>query len=224
MVVGATVPGLVQQACGPAPMRWSAIQALGRRVCTESLRALEELAAARDWHVRRAAIEAIGSHLHGSAAKALIVEALSDPTPEIARTACAAVATLEIGSAHDVVVRLVASSDPGTRSAAIRTLDAIWHPSDLPLVWNVHLHDASPEVRKDAAWPIVAHVTADSWRGVFTQWLGDPLPRHRVWACRLASKFRAADAIPQLRCLLDDVDGHVRDAAGCSITAIGSSA
>jgi hypothetical protein len=178
---------LLATAQQPGPQAWAAIRALAAKPEAEALAALARLARSADPQVRRSAIEALGLHLSGRAASEVIGQALQESDPLTVRAAIDAATRLGLDSAHERVLGLINTSDPATRLAALRALEALWQPQDFEAVFERYRRDPSDAVRKQAAWTLRRNVGAEHWAQLFATWSSDPLPRHRVWACQLAA-------------------------------------
>jgi len=206
---------------GPA---WVASEALGSKASPEAFVVLSVAATDLDSQVRLEAIRALGRHTLGRQAAQIIIGALSDSSPAVVRTACVAVARLDLEQAHDRVARLLGDEHRLTRGDALRSLDMLWRETDFDLILRVHLGDPDVGVRRDAAFLLYSRVGPTSWRGLFDLWVKDPLARHRAWACELAVRYRSADVSRNIHPLLSDKDGHVRKAAARYFAAMGTSA
>ena len=201
----------------PGLHAWDACLALGHHPSREAFELLLWLTASPDWSYRRAAVEAIAAHRLGHTAASVLIARLADPSPYVARTACAAVARLRLHDARSILVDLLRSSEAATRTSALRALATLWQPSDFDLVFSIYQADPAKQVRNEAAWTLRANASRDNWRQLFQRWKGDQSPRHRVWACELAEQFGDQSFEAQLRELLADPDGHVRKSARCAL-------
>lgn len=103
MAESAGIVELVAVACGPAPERWSAFAALARTGDVTGLQALIDFLHSRDCYVRRAALEAIGNHIHARTSAALITPCLQDSSEFVVRTACEVAAKLGLYEAHETL-------------------------------------------------------------------------------------------------------------------------
>jgi HEAT repeat protein len=197
----------------PGPKAWAAIRALAEKPEAEALAALVELTGSSDPHLRRSAVEAIGSHPSGRTAAEVVCQALHDRDAFVVRAATGAAANLRLQAAHQRVLSLVKASEESTRVVALRALEQLWQSSDFEAVFDRYLCDPSERVRKQAAWTVHKNVAAEHWEQVFSAWSKDPVPRHRVWACQVAGSFGSRTVVPALEALRADPDGHVRWAA-----------
>jgi len=57
------------------------------------------------------------------------------------------------------------------------------------------------------------NASANVWLQLFELWKKDPLARRRLWACKLAERFGAAELREDILVLADDKGGHVRKPA-----------
>jgi hypothetical protein len=168
------------------PRAWAAF----RQLAEASLRVLCEQAQAPDWRYRRVAIEALASHALVSRARQVIVVALGDASPYVARTACEAVGRLAIPQARPGISALARDPDSATREAALRAWAAVWRPEDFEPVYQIYAQDKVEQVRREAAGLLRQHADAASWQRLFAAWSMAPFGRHRVWACDSASRRR----------------------------------
>lgn len=210
---------LLSQLLVAGPSAWAAFRQLAARGDEASLRVLCEQAQAPDWRYRRVAIEALASHALVSRARQVIVVALGDASPYVARTACEAVGRLAIPQARPGISALARDPDSATREAALRAWAAVWRPEDFEPVYQIYAQDKVEQVRREAAGLLRQHADAASWQRLFAAWSMAPFGRHRVWACELAARFGVAAAEAALRELLHDKDGHVRKAASRALAA-----
>jgi len=206
---------------GSTPARWAAFQALQSMPGPDALETLAGYASSSDPHVRRAAIESIGSHPDGSHAEPLVCNALRDPEQFVLRAACNAAATLRLSGAHELLQSLLASSSPATRCAAIAALNTLWRISDYTAILQLFTNDPSDNVRKGAAWALRTHSTSENWRELFIIWRNSEPPRYRIWSCELAAEFGPGEVAPHLETLANDKNGHVRAAAAKALRRIG---
>ena len=95
----------------------------------------------------------------------------------------------------------------------LRALRTLWQESDFDRVFRAFSSDGSTDVRKEAAWTLQSNASPATWRRLFEVWRADSLPRHRGWACDLASAYGDSDVLADLRGLVNDIDGHVRERA-----------
>ena len=201
------------------PSAWAAFRMLAAWGDEASLRVLCEQAQAPDWRYRRAAIEALAGHALASRARQVIVVALGDVSPYVARTACEAVGSLAIPQARRGISALARDPDPATRGAALRAWAAVWRPEDFEPVYRIYAQDKVEQVRREAAGLLRQHADAANWQRLFAAWSTAPFGRHRVWACELAARFGVAGVEAALRERLHDKDGHVRKAASRALAA-----
>jgi hypothetical protein len=215
----ATLPELHERIQHPGAEAWAACVALGHNPAPEALHALIELANHSDWRFRRAAVEALSAHPLASSATSIIVAALTDPSSYVVRTACDTAAILKLQEAHSSVLSLAASNDTRTREAAVRALSRLWRPSDFPAVFAIFKNDPVSPVRRATAWTLAVNVSDITWKALFETWVKGELPRYRVWACEIASRFGDSSAKSEVAALLRDPNGHVRKAAQRALTA-----
>jgi len=217
---GASLESLRAALRSPGPTAWAAFRALVETPGRKVLDLLSECARHPDPHFRRAAVEAIGLHDDGRSLPNIILRALQDSKGLVVRAACRSAARLELTEAHDAVLRLVKANEEATRFDALRALAALWDPADFSIILDRFSRDPSDRVRKQAAWVLQEHVGPKEWKTLFTVWSQDPLPRHRVWSCRLAERFGDSAILADLARLEQDADGHVRSAARRAILHI----
>ncbi|NPU11909.1 HEAT repeat domain-containing protein [Bradyrhizobium sp. 83002] len=196
------------------------ICALLTRDDTESLTLLRGAAASADQFIRRTAVEVIGRHASGRNLSDAILRALADQSEYVVRAGCQVIEDWRWDAAHDAISNLIKSPSGSTRQVSIRTLGAIWRQSDFQPVFQIYKTDAETEVRREAAWTLRNNVSSADWRRLFDAFRTDALPRHRRWACDLASTFGHSDVVPFLNPLCTDRDGHVRKAAAKAIAAL----
>lgn len=217
---GESVSELARRIDGPAPERWAALVALAHTPGAAALAVLEERAGSPEAHVRRCVAEAIGVHAEGYRLRAVVCSLLFDRDPIVVRSACEAAARLRLLEAHDSVARLLEGDDPSTRTVAVRVLRVLWRAEDSGPVLALSASDPSQNVRREAAWTLRANADRTIWRTLFERWQGDPLPRHRQWACELACEFGGRELLPPLEALAVDRDGHVRHQAARAVQEI----
>jgi HEAT repeat protein len=217
---GASVTELKEMMHAPAPQRWAAFVALGHSAAIESLELLAERLLSKDSHVRRAALEAIGTHAEGRRCEQGVLRCFSDSSDEVIRQACRTAASLGLSSAHDDVLKLLDSPSGANRLVALGALSKLWHADDSERVIRILHKDDDANVRKEAAWALRKHATSDNCPALFAAWHGDAIPRHRAWACELAAEFRLSDVVDELARLTNDPDGHVRLAAQIALETL----
>jgi len=210
---GASFETLCARLSPPGPEAWAACIALGASHDPRAIQVLARLAKSEDWRYRRVAIESLRLHPDARSLGDGIVDALSDCSAYVVRTACETVRALGLQEAHSRVVELCGVADSVTRQVAVEALGGLWQPWDFDAVLEIHLHDPEKKVRMAAAWTLAETVSTDTWRVLFSQWVSDPLPRHRVWACKLVQEFGRRVDVESLETLVHDGDGHVRKAA-----------
>jgi len=203
-----------------APLTHESIRALLARDDAEALTVLREASANSDHFIRRTAIEIIGRHSGGQALRAVVLEALADPSEYVVRAACDVITHWKCDEAHDAVTALLRDPAHATRQGAIRAIRAIWQERDFQPVFRVYTSDPERLVRREAAWTLRECVTASDWRRLFEAFRKDDPPRHRVWACEIAGKFGDSTVGPWLETLHVDHDGHVRTAAATAADAL----
>ena len=161
---------------------------------------------------RRSALEALGKLPRDADTDALVLDALRDTSGYVIRTAAEIVERWGLVDAAPVLRQRTGDSDPLTRRSALDALRIVGRAEDIDLLLPLLAHDPDRSVRNAAAWAISALAGQDNWRRAFAALLGDPMPRHRLFACEMAAKFGGAQDREVLRPLLDDEDGHVRKA------------
>jgi HEAT repeat protein len=197
----------------PGPKAWAAFAALSAKGCSESLRVLREATADADWTLRRSAVEALGRHFAVAPDEPAIVRAFADSNDYVVRTACRAAAEGGVVGAHDAVVGLLRHRDPAHRESAWCALESLWRPGDFETAWPQARCESVEAVRRHAACALYSNATRSDALVLVEHWVGDPVPRLRVWACRLVARFGAREGAETVRPLLTDRDGHVRKAA-----------
>ncbi|NLT68051.1 MAG: hypothetical protein GXX84_15720 [Acidobacteria bacterium] len=217
---GASTADLVNLIDNMPHMRTAAFTALAYSSEPSSLDAILAYVDSTDWTVRRVALHALSHHEKAHFFEERITGYLADPSEYVVRTACQIVERLGLRSAHERVLSLLRNSQESTRRYAVRALTSIWQITDFEPVLNCFRQDPSPSVRKEAAWTLAQHVTAENWQVLFDIWKADPIPRHRVHACEIAQEFGGIDCMEGLRALAADPDGHVRKAAQRAIESI----
>mgnify|MGYP001593721791 CR=1 FL=1 len=186
---GASVEELRERLGLPGAPAWAACLALGHKPEPEALALLAELAKNPEWSLRNLAVQALGTHPQGAQAAQLVIDALTDPVPQIVRTACDAAARLGLTAARERLVALLGSAEPQMRFHAVRALGELWSPEDHGAVWTLSRKDKAEFVRKEAERTLRRTASAQTWRRLFDRWKLDPPPRLRVWACELLSEF-----------------------------------
>ena len=214
---GATVEELAHLVDGPIPARWAAFVALAHTHGEPALAVLRASAESPDPHVRRIAVEAIGIHPEGNRLDAVLCRLLSDAHGTVVRSACEAAAVKRVTAAHDSILRLIDAGEESTRVVSLRALRTLWQESDFDRVFRAFSSDGSTDVRKEAAWTLQSNASPATWRRLFEVWRADSLPRHRGWACDLASAYGDSDVLADLRGLVNDIDGHVRERAAQAV-------
>jgi len=214
---GATVEELAHLVDGPIPARWAAFVALAHTPGEPALAVLRASAESPDPHVRRIAVEAIGIHPEGNRLDAILCRLLSDEHGTVVRSACEAAAVKRVAAAHDSILRLIDAGEESTRVVSLRALRTLWQESDFDRVFRAFSSDSSTDVRREAAWTLQSNASRATWRRLFEVWLADSLPRHREWACDLASAYGGSDVLTDLSGLVNDIDGHVRERAAQAV-------
>jgi HEAT repeat protein len=171
------------------------------------------LAKSPEWSLRNLAVQGLCTHPLGAQAADLVIVALADPVPQIVRTACDAAGRLRLNAARAPLVALLGSPEPQVRFHAVRALGELWSPEDQAAVWSLSRKDKAEFVRKEAERTLRRTASAQTWRRLFDRWKLDAQPRLRVWSCELLSDFGQSDDLPELRRLVRDRNGHVRQAA-----------
>ncbi|MBN1917476.1 MAG: HEAT repeat domain-containing protein [Verrucomicrobia bacterium] len=204
----------------PGREAWAALVALGHLSSNEATELLRETATHPDWRYRRLAMVAMGDHPRTTDLGLMIMRALDDPSPHVVRAACEAAARLSLSATHDKVLRLLASGDKETRLAALTGLSELWEPTDFFMVLHVFRADREERIRREAAWVLCTNADATTWERLFSEWRHDPLPRHRVWACRLTARLGAPKHVAALEVFFNDRDRHVRKAARAAMDTL----
>jgi HEAT repeat protein len=179
----------------------AACRALAANESPEALAVLQRALGAKDWSVRRLAVEALGLHVNGREARALVRRLLADPSNQVIRTACRVLAGWGDDECHEGVRGLLAGREPATRQGAVEALKRLWREPDFEAVLQLMQHDPAEEVRREAAWTLRANASSGNWRALFQAWRSHPLPRHRVWACEGSTRHSTRAQ----RCLNDPV-------------------
>jgi len=209
---GATVEELAHLVDGPIPARWAAFVALAHTPGEPALAVLRASVESPDPHVRRIAVEAIDIHPEGNRLDAILCHLLSDAHGAVVRSACEAAAVKRVTAAHDSILRLIDAGEESTRVV-----------SCVPCVRS----GRSPtSIVSSPRFPLMVRpMFGRKRRGRYSQmhllqrgagclrWRADSLPRHREWACGLASAYGGSDVLPDLRGLVNDIDGHVPERA-----------
>lgn len=214
----------MQSVGGRLPTTHEAIRELASRENAASLEILAGVAVVNDQFLRRTALEVIGCHPHGRKLCTVVLNALSDPSEYVVRTACQIVEEWELPESHSLLIPLLADVKGATRQSAIRALGATWIDADFSLAFNTYSRDLDADVRREAAWVLRRRVSASNWRTLFDAFSADELARHRQWACELAERFSGPEILPVLSRLSSDPDGHVRKAATRAIGTVSSRA
>lgn len=194
----ADVSTLRALAAGGAPDCWGAFAALSHRTDRASWKVLVEFANQVDPYVRRAAIEALGRHMMGSASTDVLLSALEDSHEYVVAAACRAVADLKLPRARPHLRTLLQHDSEPVRQAALRALADFASPDDFAATEHVFRTTASQETRRAAAWTLRALASNSNWSTLVDLWLEDELPRHRLWACELLAEFSAGAERPAL--------------------------
>jgi len=197
----------------PGPPAWAACLALGHKPEPEALALLAELAKNPEWSLRNLAVQALGPHPLGAQAAEFVISALTDPLPQIVRTACDTAGRLRLVAARARLVALLGSAEPQVRFHAVRALGEVAAPEDHGAVWTLSRKDKAEFVRKEAERTLRRTASAQTWRRLFDRWKLDAQPRLRVWACELLNEFGQSGDLPELRRLVRDRNAHVRKAA-----------
>ncbi len=139
-----------------SPITHEAICKLGLEEDAGALNALAEAATLKDEFIQRTAMETIGRHPQGRELRAVILNALRDPSEYLVRTACEVVAQWELNEAHEFVVALLENPFKATRQTAINTLGSIWIDADFPLIFRIYTSASEVDIRREAAWVFTA--------------------------------------------------------------------
>ncbi|WP_316237977.1 HEAT repeat domain-containing protein [Bradyrhizobium sp. SZCCHNR1015] len=202
------------------PFTHESIRALLTRPDAAALALLRDASASADEFIRRTAVEIIGRHASGRNLNDVILRALADQSDYVVRAGCKVIEDWRWDAAHDAISNLIKSPSVSTRQVSIRTLGAIWQQTDFQPVFQIYKTDAETAVRREAAWTLRNNVSSADWRLLFDAFRTDALPRHRGWACDIASAFGHSDVVPFLNPLCTDRDGHVRKAAAKAMGAL----
>lgn len=213
----ASVDELARSIRGSAPARWAAFVALAHTPGGAALALLLESAGSEDAHVRRIAVECIGSHRDGRQLDTVVLSLLGDTHSFVVRSACKSAARQRLLDAHDSILLLLSAPEIPTRVAALGALRELWQEADFDDVVRAFKTDESDEVRKAAAWTLRSIASPANWQAMFAAWRVDPLPRHRKWACELAALYGNREVLTDLRGLTKDLDGHVRHCAAQAV-------
>jgi len=197
----------------PGDEAWAALHALTKHSSLESFNLLKSYTKSSDWRFRRTAIEVLTKHPRANQAIELFIDALSDQSEYVVRTACDSVSALKIKTAHEHIVQLLKSNNDNTRKCAVQVIAYLWTSKDFPLVYSLFTSDPNEKNRREAAWTLRKIASAKTWQTLFNAWKNETLPRHRLWACELAYKYGTIDCRNDLKILSKDIDGHVRKAA-----------
>ncbi len=207
---GLSVEELRQAANESESANLAAFVALAHHPDDLALDVLREKAAAKDPYVRRIAVEAIGVHTRGFLLVDVVSRLLLDPFGPVVRSACDAAASHKMIECHALIIRLLTFADEHTVEEALWALKFLWRADDFPLVLRIFRSSRIENVRKRAAWTLRAAASDENWRDLYDVWRSDSLPRHRAWACELATTFGGLDEKTELMRLSEDPDGHVR--------------
>ena len=217
---GRPVSDLLSLITGGAWERWAAVPALAESQEPTATSCLANLASSRDEHVRRFVVQWIGRIERRPELDHVLLDRLLDTSGAVVRTAAQVVAIFGIVEAHDQVVGLLKAPSPSTRAEALRTLEKLWQHEDFKIVLALFRDDPSQEVRRTAGWTLRATRTAARATTLFDLWRGDPLARHRTWACEIAAEFPSQGFLEHVAGLQQDPDGHVRKSARRAVEAI----
>jgi HEAT repeat protein len=193
--------------------RWVAIVAIACSSEAGALEALSELISSPDAYVRRFALQWLGKRPDGTDCAYLIVERLGDQDERVVRTAIQVARELRITKARPAVLGLLEDPEASTRQTALGALDVLGHADDFELLLSRFQRDPSEEVRRTAGWTLFERRSAETAPRLVELWKVDALSRHRKWACQLAREFPEASFKEAIAPLLEDPDGHVRNAA-----------
>jgi HEAT repeat protein len=216
---GVPLKNLSELASGPAPARWPAFYAIARINTEAAIVILSDLARARDAYTRRTAIEVLGRVPARPESDSILLSALRDPSGQVARTACDIAGARRWNDARPALRDLARGTDLETRVSAVRALAQLGHPEDFDVA-EALLASNDAKVRNEAAFACHALVSPASWRRLATEWLSDPVPRHRTWASELFGQFGSGQDRLVLHRLCADSDGHVREAARRAVTIL----
>lgn len=197
----------------PGPLAWAACLALAERPEPEALGLLVALTKREEFEFRNLAAQGLGQNPRGAEAAEAVVSLLSDPVPQVVRTACDAAGKLRLEASRPKLLSLLAGADAQIRLQAVRALGEMFSAEDYALVLDLSKKDKAEFVRKEAAKTLRRTVSPKNWRHLFDRWKRDASPQHRVWACELLEEFGAAKDMSELHRLRRDPNRHVREAA-----------
>jgi HEAT repeat protein len=199
--------------------KWAAFEALGNKNTLNSFNILKKYALSRDIYERIAAINALSKHDKGACAADIIYENLKSTKPLVIIAACYAVGAFGLKQFHTEVQELLKSTDPNIRASAIESISGIWLSSDFEALVSIYQND--DDCRKTAAYVLFEQVEDSNWKKLFEIFANDKqVPRHRIWACHIASKYGGNDIIEKIKALSHDNDGHVRKHAKRALKVI----
>jgi aminopeptidase N len=194
------------------------------------LDALREGSAIADHHVRRAAVEALGSYRDPVVVPTLIRFAKSDPTYTIE-----AIATAALGKqtqTDQIVQTLMANAKKPSyrdqiRSNAVEALGALSAAGGLTLAMDLGAYGQPFRSRPTGIAAVAkiahSHEKKDDARQFFLKLLDDPQERSASAAIRALGELGDDKAIPQLKALADgSARKNLRDEARNAIDAINS--
>lgn len=196
----------------PGPQAWEAFKRLATLGTEAALSLLLDRANHPDWTIRQAAINALAQHRLGCQAEPILRTAMKDPSEYVVRAALNASRELRLISLNEVVAALVKDRNPLTRAEAMRTIGRMWTSGNFVLVYAAFSKDSDEEVRKEAAWSLYHNAGKDTWRTLYGVWIAAAMPRYRLWAVELVSRFGGESDVAALSSLSGDPDGHVRKA------------
>lgn len=187
--------------------------ALSGKGTKESLEILREQLFSSDWCKRRATVEAIAYHPQGSCLSNDLMKMLSDKSNYVVDSVCTTLSRLKIYEAHDKIIELLKSKDDRIRKAAVSCLAEIYLDTDINILVEMYLTDKSKEVKDEAAWSLMKICHSTNWKEVYKILRTGFFPRHRLWACELIEKYGDESYIEDLKVMLGDKDGHVKNKA-----------
>jgi len=197
----------------PNTKAWAAFMALAHKKEPEALDILITSTRSDNFLIRHSAVKAIGYNKHGQKASEIVCALLDDEYKFVVLSAIEAAQNLKLDCAHEKIINFVKKPDEETKVTALEALSTLWQKSDFQIVFERYLYDSSDEVKKQAAHTLANNVDRDNRQPIFLTWKTDPIPRHRIWACRIFEDFGKKSDITSLNDLLEDKDGHVRKAA-----------
>ena len=120
-----------------------------------------------------------------------------------------------VTAAHDSILRLIDAGEESTRVVSLPCVRSGRSPTSIVSSPRFPLMVRPMFGRKRRGRYSQMHLLQ---RGAgCLRWRADSLPRHREWACGLASAYGDSDVLADLRGLVNDIDGHVRERAAQAV-------